>query len=195
MASSTFTFRDQDGKPVWGLATRIARGHGDTNSAEDERYPDKAGHTTFLEVKKVLPSTDGHTLHINYNEGLNPDWSNYEKKSVYYSDIEDANAISIPIIIQHSGIQPPPVDKCPDPNNKQAVSEWFFKVANEVGARTNTPQNRQLMIPGFNKCGAKWQVDGSGNTRARFFLAPADTFQYTVDTGDEGSAFKLTFRY
>lgn len=85
---STLLFRDQNSNPVWGLATRISRGHGDTNKAEDERYPDRAGSTAFTGVKLVLPSDDGHTIHINYNEGLNPDWASYEPVSVHLLDIE-----------------------------------------------------------------------------------------------------------
>lgn len=109
MASSTFTFVDQNGNPVWGLATRISRDQGDTTKAEDERYPDRSGKTTFLEVKKVLPAQNGHTLHINYNEGLNPNWADYLPLSKYFSDIEDPNQIKPAIVIERKGTNPNPV--------------------------------------------------------------------------------------
>ena len=85
-------FVDQFGAPAWGLATRLSRGHGDTSNAEDERYPDKAGTTTFIGANLVLPSSDGHTVHVNFNEGLNPDWRAYQSASRHFADVEDLGA-------------------------------------------------------------------------------------------------------
>jgi hypothetical protein len=86
-----------------------------------------------------------------------------------------------------------------DKFNKTSVSDWFFRVANAVGAQVNSRASRDAMIPLFTQCGVAWQNQARGDTRARFFLPPLQQpnldSPWYVDTGDEGRAFNLTFRY
>ena len=204
MASSTFSFKDQNGNPVWGLATRISRGKWDTNKAEDERYPDNAGNTSFLEVKKVLPSPlgdsgPGHTIHVNYNGGLNPNWADYEPVSKYFIDIEDPSQIGFdhPIIVKRKGTNPIPVN-CPVDYNKQQFTDWFNRI--KVGSIV-TVANMESMVPELQKCGMLWQNQGLypvSQWRPRIHqppIRPDHDSDHNVDCGDFGDVWKLTFRY
>lgn len=199
MASSTLTFKDQNGNPVWGLATRLARNDWDTSRAEDERYPDKAGHTTFLEVKNVLPATNGHTVHVNYNEGLNPDWRNYSTVSKHFIDIEDPNQLNQVIVVNHIGVPVPEPNHCPVNWNKQQFTDWFNRI--RVGSSVTT-MNMVAMAPELVKCGFEWQnhCRNSSEWRPRihqppFLNGPCSGSNHDVDCGDFGGPWILTFRY
>lgn len=201
---SVLLFRDQNGNPVWGLATRIARGHGDTTKAEDERYPDKAGSTAFVGVKIVLPSPappeypdPGHTVHVNFNEGLNPNWRDYATASVYLPDIE-AVPSGYTITVHHTGVQPP-VDLCPVNFDKEQFRKWFDSV--KVGSGITTA-NMQAMQASLKKCGFEWQNNcrDSHEWRPRihqppFLNGPCSGSTHDVDCGDFGGPWTLTFRY
>lgn len=203
---SVLTFRDQNGAAVWGLATRIARGHGDTTKAEDERYPDKAGTTAFVGVKLVLPSDDGHTVHVNYNEGLNPGWASYTPVSQHFPDIE-AIPSGYTITVQKSG-GPNPPDPPPSgqlttfshPQNASVkgygTSDEWKKLAHDFVNKSfpnglmeplNGPQpnlaafNRFLQsvtVPsGFTRCELQNADRGEGALKPRLFMPTSDTSQ------------------
>lgn len=195
---SVLTFKDQNGAAVWGLATRIARGHGDTSKAEDERYPDKAGTTAFVGVKLVLPSDDGHTVHVNYNEGLNPDWKAYTPVSTYLPDIE-AVPSGYTITVQKTSTPPAPGPTCPVNFDKAQFQKWFDAI--KVGSGPSEA-NMRAMHAALQKCGFEWQNDcrPSDQWRPRihqppFLNGPCSGSTHDVDCGDFGGPWLLTFRY
>lgn len=207
---SVLTFRDQTNQPVWGLATRIARGHGDTHAAEDERYPDRAGTTAFVGVKLVLPSLDGHTVHVNYNEGLNPAWASYTPVSVYLPDIE-AIPSGYTITVLKSGTTPPPPGgglttlPCPSNGSLQGfgtVQEWKTKAHEIVSRRGLTVINQANLQIFDQECQAihpfaEVQFSSGGTLRPRLHLPTSERqnvpdcgkYARPCDFGDDGKPF------
>lgn len=183
--------RDQNGNsPLPEGRLDVALTPDGFNSPQDRRFTDNAGNVSFTGCNLVWPDAHGKfTLEVN-TANVNP---NYKTSSVTTNDIE---ANEILITVEKVGV--PPINQCPNPNDKNAVSNWFFTLANSVGAHTNTETNRQLMIPSFNSCQVAWQNQNRPPMRARFFLnasGPNLDSNFIVDTGNEGSLFILTFRY
>jgi len=188
---SVLKFRDQDGRPVWGLATRIARGHGDTHAAEDERYPDKAGATAFVGVKQVLPSSDGHTVHVNYNEGLNPDWRDYVPVSEHFPDIEAIHdGYTITVQRKSVGLPPPAGEFDPLDHSRENIflkaREWFIGLVRKHNLSTITPESLAVLQPDMLRKGIEFQHTSGGSLRPRLHFPPADVNHYerNIDLGD-----------
>lgn len=175
--------RDQSGNPIKLLNVRLSLGTGTSDQAYDDRFTDLAGNTAW---PNPLPSNNGYTLYANY-ANINP---NYNQVSKFVTTLDADIDLVLQAVSQPSN--------CPNPNDKNAVHDWFFGLANSVQAFTNTESNRQRMIPDFTKCQVAWQNQNRPPMRARFFLnasGPNLDSSFIVDTGDENSPFNLTFRY
>lgn len=214
MASSTFTIVDQFGIPVYGVDVRLSRGILGEDKAEDSRPVDEAGHVSFLEVKKILPTPatlpnggdtgPGHTIHINFRKGYTcpgDKWLEYEHKSVFYTDIEDPAEIAKPITLVKKVAPPPPGNTCPVNYDKTQFTNWFFAMVTKYNEPTVTTAAMARMAEEVQKCGMLWQNQGIypvNQWRPRLHqppILPNHDSDHNVDCGDFGQPWKLTFRY
>lgn len=112
--AGTQTIHDQHGQPVWGVPMRVGlRGSSpfDANTFH-EQHVDRAGHIDveyaargFCEKTGKPFSSTLFTVHLNFNEGFNPDWQAYAQRSV---DLDSGPSVSTPIVLTKTGTQPGP---------------------------------------------------------------------------------------
>jgi len=200
----TVNVLDQNGNPVWGIPIRLGT-RGSTpfgSTTYHEQHIDRAGHTDLeYPARGICDKLQIHyaetewTYHLNFNEGFNPDWHNYESKSV---DVNDINA-PLTITLQKSGGQPQP-NTCPVNFDKGQFQGWFNSV--KVGSGPSQA-NMVAMKPALEKCGFEWQnmCRDSSQWRPRihqppFLNGPCSGSTHDVDCGpDEHGGWVLTFRY
>lgn len=197
--AGTQTVQDQHGAPVWGVPMRVGlRGSQPLNDPNTfhEQHVDRAGHVDVEYAARGFCAKTGRdftntlfTVHLNFNEGFNPDWQRYAQLSV---DLDASSASASPIVLPRAGDPQPPLPSQFNPldhshvNIFETAREWLNGLVRKHGLSTISVQSLGVLKPELNAVGIKLQNNDRGDYRPRLHFPPADGnfFERNIDLGD-----------